>query len=186
MRQETAMVAPAGTMTPEEFLDFDDGVSYELVGGCPRERTMSTRSSQVGARILRRIADLVEDTDSGITYPPDLGIRIFLDPKDVLKADVSFIRSSRAPKEETSYLEIAPDFLVEVNSPSDKAKDIREKVQLWLNAGVGTVWVVEPTAKEVTVCLRGETPIVFTAESEITVGEALPGFRCKVSEFFPE
>jgi hypothetical protein len=33
---------------------------------------------------------------------------------------------------------------------------------------------------------HGETPIVFTAESEITDGEALPGFASKVADFFPE
>ena len=63
---------------------------------------------------------------------------------------------------------------------------VREKVQLWLNAGVGTVWVVEPTSKEVTVYRRGETTTVFSAESEITGGDSLPGFSCKVALFFPE
>lgn len=119
-------------------------------------------------------------------YPSDLGIRIFPNPRNVRKADVSFIKADRVPKEDSGYLEIAPDLVVEVNSPNDKAKDIRDKVQFWLNAGTDTVWVVEPTSREVTVYRRGETPVVFTAKSEIAVGEALPGFRCRVAEFFPE
>ena len=180
------MAAPVMTMTPEEFLDFEDGAGYELVGGCPVERNVSIRSSEVGARIFRLVANQVAEERAGIVYGADLGIRIFPNPKDVRKADVSFIKAERAPQEESGYLEIAPDLVGEVNSPNDKAGEVRDKVQQWLNAGVGTVWVAEPRSREVTVYRRGETPLVFTAESEITGGEALPGFVCKVERFFPE
>ena len=180
------MVAPVMTMTPEEFLDFEDGAGYELLCGRPVERNMSIDSSEVGRQIVGLMSPYVPNHASGRLFGTDLGIRIFANPDDVRKADISFIKAERAPTEESGYLEIAPDLVVEVNSPNDRSKDVREKVQLWLNAGVGTVWVVEPTSKEVTVYRRGETPLVFTAESEITVGEALPAFSCKVGLFFPE
>jgi Uma2 family endonuclease len=182
--QEMAMVAPVKTMTPEEFLDLEDGVGYELVDGCPVERNVSIKSSEVGGQVLHLIKNSIDASGAGRVFPPDLGIRIFPNPRDVRKADVSFIRAARMPKEDSGYLEVASDLVVEVNSPNDLARRVRAKVQTWLNAGVGMVWVVEPEAKEVTVYRRGETPIVFTAESEITGGEIIPGFACKVARFF--
>jgi Uma2 family endonuclease len=172
-------------MTPEEFLDFEDGHSYELIGGRPVERKVSINSSESGMEIGLEIRGFVRANGLGRVFNSELGIRIFPDPKDVRRADVSFIKAERAPKEESGYLEIAPDLVVEVNSPNDTTKEVREKVQSWLNAGVRAVWVAEPTSREVTVYRRGETPIVFTAESEITGGDALPGFVCRVERFFP-
>ena len=180
------MAAPVMTMTPEEFLDFDDGASYELIDGCPVARNVSINSSEGGGRILGLMLPYVPGHSVGRLFNSEMGIRICPNPTDVRKADVSFIKAERAPTEESGYLEIAPDLVVEVNSPNDKASDVRAKVQEWLNAGVGTVWVAEPRSHEVTVYRRGETPIVFTAESDITGGEALPGFVCRVERFFPE
>ena len=179
------MAAPVMTMTPEEFLDFDDGASYELIDGCPVERNVSINSSESGMEMGVEIRTIARTNRLGRVFNSEMGFRIFPNPKDVRKADVSFIKADRAPKEESGYLEIAPDLVVEVNSPNDTTKKVRAKVQLWLNAGVGAVWVAEPTSREVTVYRRGETPIVFTAESDITGGEALPGFVCKVERFFP-
>ena len=173
------------TMTPEEFLDFKDSALYELIDGCLVEHNVSFNSAKVTSRIFGRLFSYVEETAAGLVLDSDLGVRIFHNPRDVRKADVLFIKAERAPQEESGYLEIAPDLVVEVNSPNDKANDIRNKVEFWLAAGVGTVWVAQPVAKEVTVYRRGETPIVFTAESEITGGEALPGFSSKVGDFFP-
>ena len=145
---------------------------------------MSIKSSGVGWTIGLLFGTHVVENGLGRVFGADLGIRIFPNPKDVLKADVSFVGADRMPLDESGYLEVAPDLVVEVNSPNDKATDVRAKVQRWLNAGVGTVWVAQPGAQEVTVYRRGETPVVITAESEITGGDALPGFSCKVSRFF--
>ena len=179
------MAAPVMTMTPEEFLDLEDSAGLELVDGCPVERNVSVDSSDVGGEMFLLMRTHVRAKKLGRAFGPDLGIRIFPDRRDVRKADISFIKADRAPTEDSGYLEMAPDLVVEVNSPNDKSKNVREKVQLWLNAGVATVWVVEPTSKEVTVYRRGETPTVFSAESESTGGDSLPGFSCKVALFFP-
>lgn len=143
------MAAPVMAMTPEEFLDFDDGASYELIDGCPVERNVSINSSEAGGgRILGLMLPYVPGRSVGRLFNSEMGVRIFPNPTDVRKADVSFIKAERAPTEESGYLEIAPDLVVEVNSPNDTTKKVRAKVQLWLNAGEGTVWVVEPRRRK--------------------------------------
>lgn len=179
------MAAPVIAMTPEEFLDFEHSSLYELIDGCLVERNGSYNSAKVTSRIFLEVAQYNRQSSVGLVFDSDLGVRIFHNPRDVRKADVLFIKAERAPNEESGYLEIAPDLVIEVNSPNDKAYDIRAKVESWLGAGVGTVWVAAPVAREVTVYRRGETPIVFPAESEISGGDALPGFVCKVANFFP-
>ena len=172
-------------MTLQDFAALDDA-GFELVGGELVERNSSLCTSIVGGQIAFSIGKHVEEARLGHVYGPDLGVHIFANPDDVRKAKVLFLRAELTPKEDSDFLEVAPDLVVEVNAPDDLCQAVRKKVQLWLNAGVGAVWVAEPTSKEVTVYRRGETPIVFTAESDLTGGEALPGFVCKVERFFPQ
>ncbi len=69
-------------------------------------------------------------------------------------------------------------------SPNDLASDIDDRVHDYLVARVPLIWVVNPERRTVrihrqdgSVALRGES-------DELTGEEALPGFRCKVADFF--
>lgn len=48
------------------------------------------------------------------------------------------------------------------------------------------VWVVYPGAREVQVYPVGERPVILGAGDEIGGADVVPGFVCKVSDFFPE
>jgi Uma2 family endonuclease len=62
--------------------------------------------------------------------------------------DVAFVRSSRvADGIPSGYFPGAPDFVVEVLSPNDRATDVAAKVADWLAAGAELVWVVDPAAR---------------------------------------
>jgi Uma2 family endonuclease len=49
---------------------------------------------------------------------------------------------------------------------------------------VKLVWIVDPEAREVCVYRPGHDPYVVTENEELTGEDVLPGFRCRVSEFF--
>jgi Uma2 family endonuclease len=71
-------------------------------------------------------------------------------------------------------------------SPGDTYSEVEEKVEDWLNAGVRTVWVVNPRRLSVTV-YRSLTDVTRLSEGdELDGGEVVPGFRCKVSGIFVE
>jgi Uma2 family endonuclease len=73
---------------------------------------------------------------------------------------------------------------VEIWSPSDRQKDVLEKVQDYLDAGVPLVWLVETVFKTVTVYKPGAAPQMFAVEQELTAEPHLPGFRAMVGEMF--
>lgn len=84
--------------------------------------------------------------------------------------------------------EAAPDLAVEVVSPNDTAEEVDAKVMEWLNAGVPLVWVVSPGVRKVRVQRPRNAalgPISMLGEEDAISGEdVLPGFSCRVSEFF--
>jgi Uma2 family endonuclease len=42
---------------------------------------------------------------------------------------------------------MAPDLVVEVVSPSDRASEVSAKAATWLDAGVRLVWVADPQVR---------------------------------------
>ena len=63
------------------------------------------------------------------------------------RADVTFIRRDRYSLQQLTqdgFMTIPPDLAVEVVSPNDYAREVEEKVEEYLRAGVKLIWVVYP------------------------------------------
>jgi Uma2 family endonuclease len=100
---------------------------------------------------------------------------------------VSFIASHRLPSDEDAldgFLELAPDFVVEVVSASDRATEVTQKALAWLAAGVLLVWVVYPRQRLVAVYTRGGAVTHVGEGDELDGGEILPGLRLPVIDLF--
>lgn len=180
------MTAPSHPrVSPEALLEMKDGPSYELLDGQLVEREVSRLSSKVGLRIGRLLAAFVDEHRLGDAYESELGIRIFPDSDRTRRADVSFVSQKRLPVGDSSFLRIPPDLVVEVVSPTNGAWQLRAKVDEWLANGVPLVWVAFPTAREVHVYRASGHHSILTAADEITGEDVVPGFACKVAEFFP-
>jgi Uma2 family endonuclease len=177
------------TYTPEELLAMPDAVNYELVDGDLVERNMSVLSSFVEVRVGRFLGAYCDDNHLGAVFSSSLGFRCFGDERNkIRKPDVSFISTDRFHSELLSegYCPIAPDLAVEVISPGDLAREVTEKIEEYLTAGVSLIWIVEPEARIVDI-YQLDGPIKRLRENDILDGESvLPGFRCPVKNLFPE
>lgn len=80
---------------------------------------------------------------------------------------------------------VPPDLVVEVYSPSNRPGEMLEKVSEYLRAGVPMVWTVHPERRSLTI-YRGDdpTPLVLTETDVAENLPELPGFQCRVAEFF--
>ena len=129
--------------------------------------------------------DFVKRHSLGVVLGAETGFKIARDPDTVRAPDVAFIRANRIgdrlPK---GYFPGAPDLAVEVLSPDDRAGEVFEKVQNWLDAGCVAVWVVDPKTQSVTVYDAGCKATVLKSSDLLTGGDLLPGFSTPVAEFF--
>jgi Uma2 family endonuclease len=183
--------APKAVLTPEDLLNLPDAVNYELVDGQLVERHMGSESSAIGAAIAAVLFTFVKQRRAGHVFNTECGYQCFRDtPNKVRKPDVSFIRSGRLPDERIpqGHTKIAPDLAVEVISPGDLAYEVDEKVQEYLDAGVRLIWIVNPKTRSVRIHRPQNAPqgaISALSEPDTISGEdVLPGFECKVREFF--
>ncbi|MHC4402216.1 MAG: Uma2 family endonuclease [Planctomycetota bacterium] len=121
----------------------------------------------------------------GVVTGAETGFLLARDPDTVRAPDVAFVRADRLPETEPeAFFDGPPDLAVEVLSPSDRASEVLQKVQDWLSAGAGAVWIVDPRTRTATV-YHGREKIAVLDESEALEGsDALGGFRIFVREFF--
>lgn len=176
-------------LTADEFLVWPEepGFRQELIRG--EVVTMPLpggRHGRVAGKILRRVGDHVEADQLGETFAAETGYIVERDPDTVRGADVSFVARHRLAliTNEEKHIPFAPDLAVEVRSPSDRDTEVDEKTQLWLAAGSQLVWVVDPADRTIVVHRRGAEPVVLHENDEIEGGDVIPGFRCRVADFF--
>jgi Uma2 family endonuclease len=82
------------------------------------------------------------------------------------------------------FPELAPDFVVEVVSPGDRAGEIQQKAEEWLRAGVRLVWVMYPATRSAMIYLADGTVQLLHADDTITGEPVLPGFACRLGDLF--
>ena len=169
------------TMTLEEFFE-NDIEGYEYVEGklVPMPGT-SREHGEISVNVILQLGSHVRENQLGRVYPADTTFQV---GERVVKPDVAFVFTERLTGEKKKGLPIPPDLAVEVVSPSDVLSRIVEKAFNYLAAGTRLVWVIEPTAKTVTV-YRSETDITFLQRDDTLTGEdVVEGFSCPVAQLF--
>jgi len=84
----------------------------------------------------------------------------------------------------------APDLVIEILSPDSLARDQREKLLLYEQAGVPEYWIVHTGDKTVSVFTRGQDglygkPALYTSEERVPVG-VLPDLEIDLTTVFVE
>ena len=172
-------------VTPDELLHMADGDRYELVDGELVEKVMGALSGWVGGEVFGRIRDYAQH-HGGWAFTDGVSYRCYDDDPDrVRKPDASFIRADRMAMPPEGFITVVPDLVVEVVSPSDVYYEVEAKVDEYLHAGVRLVWVINPPNMTVRVFQQGADVRQLGPADELTGGDVLPGFTCRVRSLFP-
>lgn len=97
--------------------------------------------------------------------------------------DVSFSSARRPLVTEGGVPEMA-DLAVEIKSPGDTVRQLRDKAAYYLEQGARMVWLVYPSQRIVEVYTPDEDVLILVEGDQLTGGEALPGFSLPVADVF--
>ena len=182
-----SIISSTSVFTPEDLLSMRDDRRCELVGGKLVEKPVSALASFVAAVVSRLIGDFVERHGLGFAFDPDLTYQCFpTDPNLVRRPDVSFVRRGRFEGNQfpEGHVRIAPDLVVEVLSPNEKAYDVDEKVDEYLAAGVRLIWIINPESRAVRVDGSNKPSVVLRENDSLDGGQVLPGFSVSIRDIF--
>jgi Uma2 family endonuclease len=137
---------------------------------------------RVAMRLAGRLAAHLERTAAPQVLIAETGFVIARDPDTVRGPDLAVVRRERIPHPEPrGFLDLAPDLIVEVLSPNDRAAELLAKVADWLSAGATLVWIIDPERRVASV-YRPDGRVTLVTEQETLEGEhAVPGFSCPLA-----
>jgi Uma2 family endonuclease len=143
---------------------------YEIVDGVMQMPPGPTADHQwIMMTILRPLDNFVKERDLGVVLPAPLDLLIQRQPLRTRQPDIVYLSRERtgirgrAQLRGLQFLEIPPDLVVEVLSPSNTRRDIESKLEDYRRIGVKECWLVSPEAETVEV-------LSFSAEEATSAG----------------
>ena len=182
------------TMTKTKLITADDllrlyseGVRGELIRGELYETMPSGQQhGEIAMQIGRLLLNFVAPRRLGRVMGSDAGVWLERDPDTVREPDVAFFAADKMPAGErvSGYAEAVPNLVVEIASPSNSAREVRDKARMWLSFGVRIVWVVYPAARSVELHTDDGGRRILAESDTLDGGDVLPGFSCRVGDIF--
>lgn len=175
-------------ITGEALAEMGDIGRCELVEGkIIMKSPTGWRHGKYESRFGYMLKNFVDEQQLGEVLVGEVGIYTGRNPDTIRGADVIFISTERlAQVKSPSFLDVAPELVVEVMSPDDRWTEVKQKIREYFSIGVILVWVADPTDKTVSV-YRSLTDVrLFTENDALTGEEVLPGFTLFVAALFAD
>ncbi|MEZ4731318.1 MAG: Uma2 family endonuclease [Caldilineaceae bacterium] len=187
LQRKAALPAKEKLLTGTEALNLGIDQPFELVNG--RIVIMDYTADEHGiieSELSRYLGNFNVTRKLGWVLSGEVGLYTRYEPDTVRGVDVIFISRQRLSAPKGKALQVAPELVVEIVSPSDRWGELRNKIAEYFAIGVERVWIVEPEKKQLLVY---RTPTDFTqlTEQETVHGEGiLDGFALPLRELFAE
>jgi Uma2 family endonuclease len=165
-----------------------DEKHYEIVNGERLELPpMGAYQSVLASFLVHNLGSFAWTNDLGRVVSETL-FQLDREGKLQRRPDAAFVSFKRWPKKrrvpDSSAWDVIPELAIEVNSPSNTANEILQKILDYFNAGVLCVWVIYPSAGQVYVYSSPTETVILTTKDHLEGGSILPGFRFPINQLF--
>ncbi|NBD33365.1 MAG: Uma2 family endonuclease [Cyanobacteria bacterium] len=184
----TAIRIPTGfKVTPKQFDELAVSNSEvrmeltaegELIVMPPTGGTAGRRNF----RLSQQLANWAEQDGTGVGFDSST---IFVLPNGARRSpDVAWVKLERwnalTPEQQDGFPPIAPDFVIELVSPSDlksqRYEDLQRKMQEYLDNGVRLGWLIEPSTKTVEIYRLEKAVEILQSPKALRGEDVLSGF----------
>ena len=157
-------LAHANIYTEEDYYNLPENVRAELIDGQIYYMSAPSRIHQEILMFLSKtIANYIDQKKGPCkVYPAPFAVKLFSeDDRNVVEPDISVICD---PNKLTDRgCTGAPDWIVEIVSPSNSSHDYVRKLNLYMDAGVREYWIVNPIDQSVWVYFLEQDKFKATA-----------------------
>lgn len=182
-------------ITPEQFNQLTEieqltrlelTKTGELIIMNPTGGTAGRKNS----RLIQQLRNWTDRNDTGEVFDSST---VFVLPNGARRSpDVSWIKLERwnqlTQPQQDGFPPLAPDFVIELVSPSDiksqRYEDLQAKMQEYLDNGVQLGWLIEPAAKTVEIYRFGQQVEILNNPRILSGEDVLPEFILDLSEIF--
>lgn len=160
------------TYTSDDLWALPDGERAELIGG--KLYAMAPPGfihQKLVSEFTQRIGSFIKQHNGSCeVIPAPFAVNLDAEDRDWVEPDISVICDRKKLTEKGCIG--APDFIVEIVSPSSRKHDYSRKNALYSESGVREYWIVDPEKKRVTVYYYEEdaAPVLYPFDIPITSG----------------
>jgi Uma2 family endonuclease len=128
-----------------------------------------------------------KENQLGETYDSNAGFRMPI-TNSVKSPDVSFILNSHLDeltgKEKDGFYKIAPDFVIELRSDTDKLQEVIEKMLEYIENGVRLGWLIDPQTENVHIYRLNGNHTTQNFDEKLSGEDVLPKFELNLRPIF--
>jgi Uma2 family endonuclease len=186
----TLNLEPIAELTDEQFRDL-----------CQANPDLQLELTAAGELIVmpptgwesgRRNANLTTDLNLwnrqaklGIVFDSSTGFKL---PNGAIRSpDAAWVRQDRMNAlnpDPDGFLPLAPDFVIELRSASDRLNPLQDKMQEYIDNGVRLGWLLNPQDQTVAIYRSDQTVEVLQSPARLSGEEILVGFELDLKGIF--
>ena len=144
--------------------------------------TMTPTGGISGNREAKAISYLltwVESNELGEVFSSSTGFK--LANGALRSADAAFVAKGRLgagwDEGEDGFLNLAPDFVIEIRSQNDSLKKLQEKMEEYITNGVRLGWLIDRKNKQAYVYRADASITQYPADTILSGEDVVPGFK---------
>jgi len=135
------------------------------------------------AFVVHELFAWAEQDGRGAAFSSNAGFN--LPDGSTLSPDAGWVESSRlaalTEEQRERFLPFAPDFLIEILSPSDSLPELDAKMEQWIANGVSLAWRIDPFGGTVAVYAAGAAPVLLHHPEAVEATAPVAGFRLRMA-----
>jgi Uma2 family endonuclease len=192
---DRVVVRPGPEFTEDDFFEFcqeqhsllriERNSEGEIIIMAPA----GMESGFIELEVAAQLREWAQKDRQGIVLGPTAGLT--LPDKSVLSPDASWIPMERlkalSRKQRQKFPPLVPAFVIEICSPSDRKKDLQEKVQTYLRNKVELGWLIDPQSRTVSIYTsERETPNELIDPERVFGEGPVSGFVLQLKQIYDQ
>lgn len=155
-------------------LELERTASGEVIIMSPAGGETGASNLSIGARLY----NWNEEHELGIAFDSSTGFTL---PNGADRSpDAAWIAIERwnrlSAEQKQKFPPLAPDFVIELRSSSDRMHTLRDKMQEYIDNGVRLAWLIDPQSRTVEIYEPGEAVETLYNPDNVAGDPVLPGF----------
>ena len=168
--------------TYEDLQHFpDDNKRRELIDGeVYVTPAPNIRHQRIVGNLYRSIGNFLEENPLGEVFVAPADVIFSEEDDDITEPDIIYLSKEKADKVSQRGIEGAPDWLIEVTSPSTRKRDFTLKLKLYQKYSVRLYWIIDLDAEMIHVWDEGKHQVYD--EDGVMKVPLLPGLELSTSD----
>ena len=138
------------------------------------------KTASANRRILQALGNWADEDGRGEVFDSNVGFT--LPNGSVRSPDASWVSHGKGDaltkEQQEGFAPVCPEFVIELTSPSDRIKDVIQKVvKEWIAQGTELAWLIDPKERRVTIFRPGQEAEVLENPTSVQGTGCVAGFE---------